>query len=86
MHCVRKNSKGCLKRCTSTVVVHYLVTVPCFNILYTDRVIFVGGNCCEKWEEALRIKFNGVNFELSMHSQTLAGKSLATLKPVCIHL
>ena len=28
------------------------------------RVIFVGGNCCEKWEEALRIKFYGVNFEL----------------------
>ena len=25
MHCVMKNSKGCLKRCTSTVVVHYLV-------------------------------------------------------------
>ena len=26
------------------------------------------------------------NFELSMHNQTLAGKSLATWKPVCIHL
>ena len=42
------------------------------------RVIFVGGNFCEKREEALRIKIHGINFELSMHSQTLAGKSLAT--------
>ena len=41
-------------------------------------VIFVGGNFCEKREEALRIKLRSFNFELSMHNQTLAGKSLAT--------
>ena len=33
MHCVRKNSKGCLKRCTSTVVVYYLMTVSTISTI-----------------------------------------------------
>ena len=35
---------------------------PPMQLLCTITVIFVGGNFCEKLEEALRIKFHGFKF------------------------
>ena len=85
MHCVMKNSKGCLKHCTSTVVVHYLVNKfdhpPLYHAAYRIagyfQIFMKSGKRPSELNFVVLTLNSTHDTRNRMHSQTLA---------VCIHL
>ena len=86
MHCVMKNSKGCLKHCTSTVVVHYLINKLDHPPQYHAATYCIAGYFqifVKSRKRSSELNFVVLTLNSThdtrnrMHSQTLA---------VCIHL